>query len=100
MTRTQNEIIRQAIKDSELNGYKWTISGNKVHWSYDVDFTIHMGRALEDDADTSYIRVDDEHGDRFVYLLIGNSFYHDAETFEEGLAIAIKSTIKRANHLY
>ena len=28
------KVIQKAIKESNLNGYKWTVKDNKLYWNY------------------------------------------------------------------
>ena len=96
MTREQNTIVRQAIKDSELNGYKWTISGDTLKWNYcDTEFKIEIQNY--DDCIIIVTRYDDE---TFTLTDVEDSRYSDARTFEEGLYKAIKKTIYKANYLF
>lgn len=34
------ELMKKAINDSELNGYKWTADKKGLHWNYGVDFEL------------------------------------------------------------
>lgn len=93
MKKEYKEIIKKAINDSELNGYKWTIKSNKLIWSYlDVEFDIEIKKEEN-------VKIIHD-GETFIYILVGNEFYNDAKTIEDGLYKAIKGTIRKANNLF
>ena len=85
----------KAIKESNLNGYKWAVTPNGLGWSYcDVHF------AFLHDAEKGCFYVYDDNGAKFVCLLIGEEFYCDAKTLEEAYYKATCETISKANYLY
>lgn len=98
MTNEIRNAIKKGINDSELNGYKWTITKDGLKWSYGEQFTFY------------HKQIDDEDGHLFVLakrsemsmasILIGESFYHDCQTIEEAYYLATKRTIWNANHTY
>lgn len=97
MKREYREAIARAIKESDLNGYKWTILPNGLHWSYlsegedfifdttsEEDFLIVRGPCC------SMAEIWYEKGERFA----------DCETLTEAYYLATKATIAKANHIY
>jgi hypothetical protein len=100
MKREYRNAIQKAIKDSDLNGYKWTITKKGLRWSYcDVEFTFHY------DPETNFLQVYDAPGvivdeAPFIGLLIGDHSWDDAKDIEEAYYKATKATISKANYLY
>ena len=98
MTNEIRKAIRNGINNSELNGYKWTITKEGLDWSYGEQFTFE------------YKQIDDEEGFLIVKgrrsemtmasILIGDAFYDDCRTIEEAYTLATKQTIWNANHTY
>ena len=99
MKKAYKEIITKAIKESELNGYKWSVKGDALHWSYlSVEhFRFEMG---EDYVRVVYVMPHLLEEETFIYLIVGEEFYVDAKSMEEALAIATKATIAKANRLF
>ena len=85
----------KAIKESDLNGYKWAVTPNGLGWSYcDVNFTFWH------DPEKNIFHVYDDNDASFVTLLIGEEFYCDAKNLEEAYYKATRETIYKANYLY
>lgn len=95
MKREYRNAIARAIKESDLNGYKWTITPDGLRWSYcDVEFYFHY------DAEKNFFQVFDENDSHFVGLLIGEHSWDDARDLEEAYYKATLCTISQANYLY
>ena len=92
---TDLQIVKQAIKESDLKGYKWTAKkdGGEIvlKWSYlDVEFRIS-------DSD-NLIKVTDQ-GRTFIVTWYGDEFSDYTER-ETALSEAVKMTIRKANYIY
>lgn len=99
-------VIKKAIKESNLNGYKWTIKGNKLFWSYLTKeyFEIETGSVSElgIQLDIQFVKViyknpilEDE---TFICIFVGDDdLICDAKTIDEAIEKAVKQTIKKAN---
>ena len=93
----RNAIIK-AIKESELNGYKWTITPNGLKWSYcDIAFTFE--EHMETTGETTLF-VYDEYDNANVFVWYGEDKYSDCKTLPEAYYIATKSVIRKANNIY
>lgn len=99
MKKEYKEIIKKAIKESELNGYKWSVKGDVLNWSYLTveHFKFEIG---EDFLKVIYVLPHLKAEETFLYLIVGQEFYADAKTVEEAFEIATKSTITKANRLF
>lgn len=99
MKKEYKAIITKAIKESELNGYKWKMEADKLTWNY---LTVEHFRfeIAEDQLKVIYVMPHLDTEETFVFLLIGEEFYNDAKTIEEALEKATKATIKKANRLF
>lgn len=102
MKQEIRNAITKAIKESDLNGYKWTITENGLHWSYlskNEQFT--FGNHEEADGSANTLVVFDHLGDVFVRIWYGTDrFITDCETLTEAYYLATKKTIRQANYLY
>ncbi len=90
------KVIQKAIKESNLNGYKWTVKDNKLYWNYltKEHFEIETGETFVKVIYKNPILKDET----FVYILVGDdSFIYDAKTIDEAVEIAVKQTIIKAN---
>lgn len=98
MKREYREAITKAIKESDLNGYKWTITENGLRWSYLSEneiFTFDTASAKD------ILAVRDPHGHAFTYIWYEQGEkYADCETLTEAYYLATKATIRKANHIY
>ena len=94
MKREIRNAIAQAIKDSELNGYKWTINENGLGWSYcDTEFAF----------DTSEEHILTVRGSFCTMACIWyeqGDKYADCETLTEAYYLATKAAIAKANYIY
>lgn len=98
MRRELRAAIREGINNSNLNGYKWTITPNGLDWSYGETFIFDLSVG---DSGEKFLSVKAEQaGITMAALFIGNDFYHDCRSVEEGYRIATEATIRRANNLY
>ena len=99
--RAIKALVNKAIKDSDLKGYKWYLSGSNLHWSYlsKEYFTIEIGSVEEPSVKVIY--HNDLIGEEtFIYLLIGHDFYCECRTIDSGIYEAVKSTINKANNTF
>lgn len=90
--------VRNAIKESELNGHKWTATKDGLKWSYGVEFIFRVSEA---DGDT-YIEVIDKcSGLRAGYSIVGaNTAYCDSDDLANGFFLATRRAIRCANRTY
>lgn len=93
MKREFRSAISQAIKDSELNGYKWTITKNGLKWSYmDEEFTF-------DTPEENILTVKNRYS-TFATIWYEDCKYADCKTLTEAYYLATKATIREANYAY
>ena len=99
MKKEIRQAIRQGIKESDLCGYKWTITANGLKWEYcDVEFTFTLTEVDENDM---FLCVKEkDNGRMFVGIIIGNDRWADANTIEDAYSKATRATIAKANRLY
>lgn len=99
MKKEIRQAINQGIKESDLCGYKWTITANGLKWSYcDVEFTFKL---TEVDEENSFLVVNEKGNSKmWAGIIIGNDRYSDANTIEDAYRKATKATINKANRLY
>lgn len=97
MKREIRNAIQKAIKESELNGYKWTITENGLHWSYlseNEQFT------FDNKTEENILIV------RGPYCMMAIIWYEkgeklaNCETLTEAYYLATKATIQKANNIY
>lgn len=116
MERTLQErlaIIKKAIKETEnVSGQKWSVDKDgTLKWDYltveyfriEAGNTIDIctGRETEDEKYVKVVYVNPLLGEEtFVYVLVGNDFYCDAQTVEQAIEIAVKATIRKANRTF
>lgn len=98
-------MMKKAIKDSELNGHKWTADKNGLHWSYlDTVFTL----SIYPEGDSKIVKFKDENTDEQRYTVLVPQedawlvdSYHDFATdIDEAIYWAARKIIKRANYVY
>ena len=95
MKREYREAIARAIKESDLKGYKWSITPTGLKWSYlDIEFTF-----IEED-DGEFLSVRDNFNEPFISIWYGADKYADVKTLSGAYEEATRRTIRRANHLY
>ena len=94
MTRENRNAITKAIKESDLNGYKWTITENGLRWSYlDTEFTFDTTEEHILTVKGGYCRM------ACIWYEQGEK-YADCETLADAYYLATKATIKKANYIY
>lgn len=99
------EMMKKAIKDSELNGYKWTANKNGLTWSYGVQFDIEI---TDEETGNKMVRFEDKNsGCEVVTFTVTEEdawlvdSYHDFNTtIDEAIYWAARKMIKKANNLY
>lgn len=98
------QIMKKAIKDSDLKGYKWTADRKGLHWSYGVDFKFSTDNIC---GDKEYKFEDENSGvHACVYVVKENDYwlcdeYNDfVKTAEEAVYWAARKIIVKANSLY
>lgn len=98
MKREYRNAITKAIKDSELNGYKWTITENGLRWSYfsenDGEFTFDANTEAE------MLIVHGPYCDMAAIWYEPGEKYADCETLADAYYQATKTTIRKANYIY
>ena len=96
MKREYIKAIREGIKTSDLNGYKWTVTKDGLKWSYcDTEFTFVLNEA------GNFLKVRDlSMNESIAMVSIGDDEWDDAATVEDAYRIATKATIQKANYIY
>lgn len=103
------EIMKKAIKDSNLNGFTWKADRGGLHWEYGVTFKLRIEDSPMDGDKSKQITFIDECAGVYVTVfVIGEEkdkwlcdSYHDfTETIEEGIYWAARKMIAKANNLY
>lgn len=94
-------MMKKAIKDSELNGYKWTADKKGLHWEYcNVNFTITIdeepGMVKFEDENTGVYATSFKEDDEQMRNLIPEF----CETYDEAIYTAAKMIIRKANNRY
>lgn len=99
MKKELRRAMQEGIRESELNGYKWTVTPTGLKWSYcDEEFTFTME---ENGYECQVLAVRAvQSGMHMVSLMIGKEWYCDASSVEDAYRIATEATIRKANHLY
>lgn len=96
MKREIRNAIAKAIKDSELNGYKWTITENGLRWSY-----LSENEQFTFDTDIeNYLTVSGPYCCMASVWYEPGEKYADCETLTEAYYLATKMTIAKANYIY
>lgn len=95
MTKINRQAIRDGINDSELNGYKWTITKDGLRWSYGEEFIF----TLDEESNVLTVRAK-QSGLHMISLLIGDEWYHDCSLQETAYYLATEYTIRKANEIY
>ena len=97
MKKDYKNAIVKAIKESELNGYKWTITENGLRWSYlseNEQFT------FDTTAEDNILIVHGPYCDMATIWYEQGEKYADCETLTEAYYLATKATIRKANYIY
>ena len=97
MKREYRNAISKAIKDSDLNGYKWTITENGLRWSY-----------LSENEQFTFDTETEENVLIVVgpYCMMAIIWYEqgeklaDCETLTDAYYLATKAAIAKANYIY
>lgn len=92
-------MMKQAIKESKLNGYKWTADKNGLHWSYGVDFKLHISKEVNNE----YVMFEDEEAGVKCAVCIDERFADGSlfvATYDEAIYKAALGIIAKANYLY
>lgn len=98
MKMNERKAVQKAIRESELNGYKWAVTSSGLKWNYlDVEFQFEQ---IECEFGDVILKTVDEHGHTFATILVSSEFYGDCATIEEGYEKLTKQTIKKANYIY
>ena len=98
-------MMRQAIKDSNLNGLKWTADKEGLHWEY-LDITFALKVETEESGYTCAKFTDGiEKSTVFVLKPDEPDFlvdsYHDfVRTVDQAIYWAARHMISKANYLY
>ena len=96
-------IVTNAIKESDLNGYKWNFDGTKLTWSY---LTVeYFSFEIKKDDEYTLVKVNYhmphlEAVETFKIFMVGDEFYCDYRTVEEAVAEITKATIRKANSTF
>lgn len=96
MKKEYRAAAQRAIKESDLNGYKWTVTSTGLEWTYGETFTIEEKPCM----DNIVLVVSTSYEPLFVGMVVGPDRYDDAQTVEEAYYKAVKATIAKANRLY
>lgn len=98
-------MMRQAIKDSDLKGLKWTADKDGLHWEYlDITFALTVERKEEGSLRATFT---DGFEESIVFVLEPNEpdwladSYHDfVRTVDQAIYWAARHMISKANYLY
>lgn len=94
MKREIRNAIAKAIKESDLNGYKWTITENGLKWSYcDEEFTFNT-------PEENILTVESKYTTMAIIWYEKGEKYANCETLTEAYYHATKATIAKANYIY
>jgi hypothetical protein len=97
MKKEYRDAITKAIKESDLKGYKWTITENGLRWSYltgeNEEFT------FDSRTEADFLLV---HGPfcNMAAIWYEDAKYADCKTLTEAYYLATKATIRKANSIY
>ena len=98
MKKEYRNAITKAIKESDLNGYKWTITENGLRWTYlseNEQFT------FDTETEENILLVHAPRGGEMAIIWHEQGEkYADCETLAEAYYLATKATIKKANYIY
>ena len=99
------EMMKKAIKDSELNGYKWTADKTGLHWNYGADFGIKI---TKDEAGVPMVKFEDDNTGESVSTFIipetdawlMDDTHYFLLTVDEAIYWAARKMISKANYMY
>lgn len=98
MKKEYRNAIQKAIKDSDLNGYKWTITENGLRWSYltgeNEVFT------FDTTTEENFLTVRGPFCEMAGIWYEENERWADCKTLTEAYYLATKATIRKANYIY
>ena len=97
MKREIRNAITKAIKDSDLNGYKWTITENGLRWSYLSENELFT---FDTTTENDFLIVHGPYCDMASIWYEQGEKYADCETLTEAYYLATKATIRKANYIY
>ena len=91
-------IIELAIKESNLNGYKWKVTDRGLWWSYsESEFVFEY---KEGDEEHLLTVKDELQGETVVMYFVGSTWLCDFNDLERAIYAAVKSTIRHCNATY
>ena len=93
MKKEYRAAVQRAIKESDLNGYTWTVTPDGLEWSYGETFRFSEGKEMLSVYADSY-------GGFMLGMLVGPNSWDDAKTLEEAYYKAAREVIYQANNLY
>lgn len=94
------EIIRNAIKEAGKQTYKWTYKDNKLFWDYIGESEHFIFDINEENCVILVKHIHHEFTESWTPVFVGQEWFNDCKTFEEGLKLAVIKTINKANNLY
>lgn len=95
MKKEYRNAIAKAIQESDLNGYKWTITADGVAWSY-MDGEAFVFTVREEGI--IYVQWK---GFRLATVYFDpTDEYADCKTLEEAYYLVTKQLIRNANHTF
>ena len=98
-------MMKRAIKDSDLNGYKWTADKSGLHWEYcETSFTLIVDSEDGIQMVTFKDLVTGESVHTFVVpeedeWLCGSDHYHHRNV-DDAIYWAARKMISKANYVY
>lgn len=96
MKREIRNAITKAIKESDLNGYKWTITEHGLKWSYGEEFTFDT----TSEENILMVRANSSRKYMAVIWYKKDDKFADCKTLVEAYYLATKATIRKANRIY
>ena len=92
-------IIKQAIADSNLNGYEWKITKDGLWWSYSESEFVFEYR-LCDKTDNLLLIKDKLQGKYPIMCMVGTSWYSDFSDIKKAIYACTKALINHCNSTY
>lgn len=99
MKKEIKNAMMNGIKESDLNGYKWSVTSNGLKWSYGEEFNFTLSEK-DDDGDQILTVKAVQSKMKITNIWIGDSFYCDCSSIEEAYKLATRRTIRNANLIY
>lgn len=100
MKKELKQAMRAGINNSNLNGYKWTVTPNGLSWDYGEEFIFTHEVVDEEDGVILITAEAVQSGTKMSTILVGDAFYCDTESLEEAYRMATERTIRNANYWY